>query len=355
MSTHGRFKNPLQAALAGVNDLFAQQPLAERLTDDLRLDGRRVLVTGASSGLGYAAATQLAQRGATVLMVARSGVPERAEEVKRVAGHDRVEMFKADLSDLAQVHALADWLRTRGPLDVVIENAGMASPRAQATPQGLEAMFVTNYLAKFVLIDRLLRDGTLPNRTYRDRAFPDEAHGRSTASSAPMAAGRARVIVVSSDSHQGASAIDWEDFGRLKPFGVNGAINNYSYFKLILNTWAVELSRRLSEDENIDVSVHVMCPGPVNTNIIREAPWALRGLLKVIFTFFFRSPEAAARPVVLMAADDEFGASTQQYLHMFRSKQMDPKCYDPVEGRRLWERSEALVASVESRERRLAG
>ena len=325
MTSHGRFKNPVQATLAGVNDLFRTQPLAEKLTDDVRLDGKTVFVTGASSGLGYAVAMQAAQRGARVLMVARSGVPERADEIKKAAGHDRVEMFKADLSDLDQVHAVADWLKSRGPLDVVVENAGMASPRATPTPQGLEAMFVTNYVSKFVLVNRLLRDETLR----RDGKAPP------------------RIIIVSSDSHQGASAIDWEGFGQLKPFGVNGAINNYSYFKLVLNTWAVELSRRLAPDDRIDVSVNVMCPGPVNTNIIREAPWALRGLLKAIFTLFFRSPEVAARPVVYMAAHDDFAGSTCRYLHMFREKDMDPKCYDLEAGRQLWTRSEALVAAVE--------
>ena len=316
--THGRFQNPLQAALAGVNDLFRKQPLADKLTDDVRLDGKTVFVTGASSGLGYAVARQAAERGARVLMVARSGVPERAEAIKADTGNPNVEMFQADLSDLAQVHRLADWLRTRGSLDVVIENAGMASPRAIETPQGLEAMFVTNYLSKFVLIDRLIADGTIP----------------SGASSA-----RSRVIIVSSDSHQGASSIDWGTFGQLQPFGVNGAINNYSYFKLILNTWGVELSKRLAPD----VLVHVMCPGPVNTNIIREAPWALRGALKMIFALFFRSPDVAAKPVIYMAAHDDFAKETGRYLHMFRPKKMDPKCYDPTEGQRLWERSVQVV------------
>ena len=237
-------------------------------------------------------------------------------------------MFKADLSDLDQVHAVADWLGERGPLDVVVENAGMASPRATPTPQGLEAMFVTNYLSKFVLLNRLLEDGTIRNQVY----------ARNPAEGRPP-----RIIVVSSDSHQGASAIDWAEFGQLKPFGINGAINNYSYFKLILNTWSVELSRRLTQEGRVDVPVHVMCPGPVNTNIIREAPWALRGLLKGIFTLFFRSPEKAAGPVVLMAAHDDFANSTGRYLHMFKSKKMDTKCYDADEGRRLWERSVDLV------------
>ncbi len=329
--SHGRFDNPLQAALAGVNDLYRSQPLAAKLTDDLRLDGRTVFITGASSGLGFAAAMDFAARGARVLMVARSGVPERAAAIRDATGNGDVEMMQADLSDLEQVHRVADWLTDRGPLDVVVENAGMASPRATPTPQGLEAMFVTNYLSKFVLIDRLLSDGTIPNSV---------VHG------GPTSAPKPRIVVVSSDSHQGASAIDWDEFGVLKPFGVNGAINNYSYFKLILNTWAVELSRRLAPDDRVDVFVHVMCPGPVNTNIIREAPWMLRGMLKAIFTVFFRSPIVAARPLVYIAGHDDFAHETGRYLHMFRPKRMDPKCYDRTEGQRLWKRSQALVAGV---------
>ena len=326
--TKGRFDNPVQAALTGLKDLFGRQALAARLTDDVRLDGRTCLITGASSGLGLAVAAQLAERGGRVLMACRSGVPDKGEWVKRRAGHSDVEMLQVDLSDLAQVHRLADTLRDRGErLDVVVENAGVASPRARRTPQGLEAMFVTNFLAKFLLMQRLLQDGTL-----RNQAFAGQPPG-------PVG----RVIVISSDSHQGASAIDWEDFGRYREFGVNGAINNYSYFKLILNTWATELSRRLNTTEAVDVSVNVMCPGPVDTNIVRDAPLLLRGFLRGVFKVFFRTPEVAARPVIYLSAHEDLEATTNRYLHMFNPKRMDPKCYDAEAGATLWARSEALL------------
>lgn len=328
---HGRFSNPVEAALTGLKDLFGRQALAERLTDDLRLEGQTCLVTGASSGLGLAVATQLAQRGARVLMACRSGVPERGLEVQAASGNPAVEMLQVDLSDLAQVHRLADTLRDRGErIDVVVENAGVASPRARRSPQGLEAMFVTNYVAKFLLLQRLLCDGTI-----RNQAFAGQPAG-------PVA----RIIVVSSDSHQGASAIDWADFGRYREFGVNGAIHNYSYFKLVLNTWATELSRRLNPDGALDVSVNVMCPGPVDTNIVRDAPALLRGFLRGVFKVFFRSPEVAARPVIYMAASPDLAGDTNRYLHMFNPKRMDPKCYDPAAGAELWARTEALLASV---------
>ena len=112
--SHGRFQNPVQASLAGIKDVFGRQELEERLTDELRLDERTCLVTGASSGLGFSIATQLALRGARVLTVSRSGVPEKGEEIVRLSGSDKVEMFQTDLSDLKQVHQLADTLAERG-------------------------------------------------------------------------------------------------------------------------------------------------------------------------------------------------------------------------------------------------
>jgi len=326
--SHGRFKNPLEAAMTGLRDRFGPQILASRLTPALRLDGRTCLVTGASTGLGFAIATQLAQRGARVLMVSRSRIPEAGDEVRRACGHDRVEQLRVDLSDLRQIHALADALRDRGErIDVVIDNAGIATPRARRTAQGLDAMFVTNYLGKVLLANRLLRDGTVPNATFAGNA------GSVTP----------RILYVSSDSHRGASAIDWEELGTYYEHGLNKGIHNYSYFKLVLNTFAVELSRRLTGPGRIDVAVHVLCPGPVDTEIVRDAPLPLRVALRGMFKLFFRKPEVAAGPAVYMAADPGYGGRTGQYLHMWNPKRMDAKCYDEAAGRRLWERSAGIL------------
>jgi NAD(P)-dependent dehydrogenase (short-subunit alcohol dehydrogenase family) len=340
VATHGRFGTPLQATLTGIKDLFGRQALEGELTDDMRLDGQCCLVTGASSGLGFAIAVQLAQRGGKVIMVSRSGIPDKGDEVRRLSGSDDVEQIRCDLSDLDDVHRLADRLRDRGErIDLVVENAGVASPRAQRTPQGLEAMFVTNYLSKFLLLNRLLRDGTIENTTFGPKP-------RAVDTPTP------RIVFISSDSHQGASAIDWSEFGDYRPFDVNKAINNYSYFKLVLNTFAAELSRRLADGgsteaaEGPDVAVHAMCPGPVDTNIIRSAPFGLRQVMKVVFKIFFRAPDVAARPSVFMCVAPRFGRQTGQYLHMFNEKKMDPKTYDRDEGERLWERSVALLAKA---------
>ena len=146
-----------------------------------------------------------------------------------------------------------------------------------------------------------------------------------------------RILFVSSDSHRGASAIDWAEFGSYYDYGVNKGINNYSYFKLVLNTFASELARRLAPGGQIDVPVHVMCPGPVDSDIARDAPAALRIFLKLLFKVAFRAPDVAARPAVYACVSPEFERETNRYLHMFNPKRMDEKCYDEAAGERLWE------------------
>jgi hypothetical protein len=116
----------------------------------------------------------------------------------------------------------------------------------------------------------------------------------------------------------------------------------------VLNTFASELARRLAPADRIDVRVHVMCPGPVNSDIVRDAPLVLRAFLKLLFAVVFRDPEVAARPAVYACVSPDFERQTNRYLHMFNPKRMDEKCYDAAAGERLWERSIELLRSVDA-------
>ena len=157
-----------------------------------------------------------------------------------------------------------------------------------------------------------------------------------------------RIIFISSDSHRGSSGIDYSEFGRYFKYGVSKAISNYSYFKLVLNTFATELSRRLNK-EGVVAQVNCICPGPVNTNIIRETPFLIRILLRGIFYIIFRSPMKAARPVIYLACSDDYLNKTNHYLHMFIPKRMDEKVYDKKEGRQLWEESAKLWKQLDEK------
>ena len=322
----GRFTNPVVASLAGVRDFFAKQKLADRFSEDDRADGLCVLVTGANSGLGFALAVEFARRGARVIMAGRSRIPGAGEEVKSLSGSALVEMRYLDLSDIPSIHALVESLvRDRVKIDICLLNAAVALPGSRRTASGQDEMFLVNYLSDVILTRLLIEKSVIMPRM----------HGIPP-----------RMIFISSDSHQGASRIDYSEFGRYFEYGVSKGISNYSYFKLVLNTYATELSRRVNE-HSIVLSVHAICPGPVHSNIVREAPWLLRMILKGIFRVIFKSPAKAARPVVYMALSKDYEGRTNEYLHMFNPKKMDPKGYDPDEGRKLWKRTMELLKEID--------
>lgn len=314
---HGRFDNPVVAALHGIYDLFRKQDLADRLSEQDRFDGKRVVVTGANSGLGYAMAVEVARRGGEVIMACRRDLPEILSKAKQESGSDNIEMRYLDLGKLESLYAFADTLISESKqVDVLIMNAAVALPKSRKTAIGLEEMFLVNYLANFVLANLMTAKKVM----------------RLGAAQAP------RMIFISSDSHQGSSEIDYSEFGRYVEYGVSKGIGYYSYYKLVTNTMMVELSRRINKHGH-QMGVNVICPGPVNTEIAKEAPPWLHRLLKGIFWVFFRAPKVAALPVVYMAVSDDYRERSEEYQHMFNEKKMDAKCYDPAAGARLWEES----------------
>lgn len=330
MSTKGRFSNPFTAVLTGVYELLRKKETVRPLRPSDRFDGQTVLVTGANSGLGFGIAELLAQRGAHIIMACRGDIPAAADRLRTRYPGVSVEMRFVDLKDFDSIRAFVQGVKSDGVVvDIFIDNAGVTPARARKTPAGLDEMFMVNYLAKFTLAQALLDAGIIPNRTRAGNARPGKTP---------------RMIYISSDSHQNASAIDFDTFGVFEDYGgPNRGVSLYSYNKLVLNTFVVELSRRLQAGGNVDVAVNAICPGPVNSNIIRDAPPVVKAILKLVFTLFFKKPVVAAEPVIYMAAAPEMEGITGSYLHMNRPKRMDEKVYDPAAGRMLWEQSEALV------------
>jgi len=323
--SHGRFDNPVVAALAGFWDLFRKQEFSERLTENDRFDGRTCLVTGANSGLGFALAVEMARRGAHVIMAGRSAIPAAGEKAKKLSGSPNVEMRYLDLSKIDTIHAFCDGLVKDGiHLDAAILNAGVALPKARKTPSSLEEMFLVNYLSNVMLTTLMLNKGIISRTTDP----------------------KARITFISSDSHQGSSYIDYDEFGKYYDYGPSKGIANYSYFKLILNTFATELSRRVNRNE-VKAGINVICPGPVHSNIIKEAPFFLRVTLGAIFKIIFRSPAKAALPVVYLTISPDYEGKTNVYHHMFKVKKMDPKIYEEKEGIKLWEESFKLWNAVD--------
>ncbi|MCZ6807475.1 MAG: SDR family NAD(P)-dependent oxidoreductase [Deltaproteobacteria bacterium] len=323
--------NPFTAVLSGLLDQRSKEARVTPIPPHVRLDGRTCLVTGANSGLGKGIAIRLAKRGAHVIMACRSGIPEAGEDVKRESGSDKVEMIQVDLSDFESIDRFCDELRNRNvTLDATVFNAGVVPVTSRKNKHGLELMFAVNYLAKFVVLNRLLRDGVISNAVYGNNSRADDPP---------------RVIFVSSETHRSSIPIDFDHFGEPIEYGISDGVKHYGLSKLHLTTYFQELSRRLNPQGNAnpDVCVHALCPGAVNSNMAREAPTWMKPILKPVMALFFQSPEKASIPVDYLVVSEEMGTKTGAYMHMMRVKESSEASMDPDKGALLWSKTEELL------------
>lgn len=321
----GNFISAIRAAIRDLRGGDGESVKLDPVSEAVRLDGKTCLVTGASSGLGKAAAVELARRGGNMILACRPGHPDVHKEIVRLSGSDTVEIQEVELADLTSVQRFCNRLAERGTrLDIAVMNAGLMTRTGRKSAQGFEMMFAVHFLANRLLIERWTRDGVLR---------PGSQHG-----AAP------RIVFISSESHRSSHGIDFGNPGAFIEFGMKDCMKYYGLSKLALCTYASELSRRLNPAETTEYAVHSMCPGGVSTNIARDAPSWLKPLVVPVLRRFFQSPEEAVRPVVWLCCAELAGNESGLYLHMMRRRTVSPQACDPENGAKLWQASESLLA-----------
>ncbi len=348
-----RYDSTATAIVTGIIDLFRKKESVEPVSSDERLDGLVCLVTGSNSGLGRATAIEAAKRGATVIMACRSGIPDAGEEVRRKSGNGNVSMVRLDLGDFDSIHRCCDELQESGiHIDRAVMNAGVVRAKAYKTEQGFEQMFGINYLGNFVFVTELLKRGIIPNSTWAENGEQNKTP---------------RIVFVSSETHRSAPPINIESLGSFVEYTMKESVRRYGYTKLLLTTFAWELMRRFSSDaasstspsdasphagelatgdDTVDVAVHALCPGAVNTNIARDIPKFLHPIIKLFFLIFFKSPKKASRPVLYLACSRAIEGKSGIYLHMMSPKEPSPQAGDPEIGKKLWRKTEALIKTA---------
>ncbi len=279
--------------------------------------GRRAIVTGANGGLGYQVCLELARRGASVVLAARSA--EKGEEALRRLRAEvpsaQAELRSLDLADLASVRAFADGVDE--PVDLLVNNAGVMAGPKRTTADGFELQLGTNHLGHFALTGLLL--------------------GRLLASEAP------RVVVVSSNAHKmGKMRFDDLQFER-RPYGRWQA---YFQSKLANLLFTAELQRRLTVAgaPTIAVAAH---PGGSSTDLGTEGSGLTNRLMRAVVEPLTQSVAVGALPMLrALTAGGVRGGEFQgpRYLAVGHPRRETPSraARREQDARRLWDVSAAL-------------
>jgi NAD(P)-dependent dehydrogenase (short-subunit alcohol dehydrogenase family) len=266
--------------------------------------GKTVLVTGATDGLGRHVARELAAEGATVLLHGRSRERLEAvlEDVRTQAGGVEARSYLADLSSLAAVRGLAESiLADEGRLDVLVNNAGIASRERRVSEDGVELTFAVNYLSHFLLTGLLM---------------PLLRH------SAP-----ARIVNVSS---VGQNPIDFSDPMLEREYD---AMRAYSQSKLAQIMFTFEVAER---ERNAGVSVNALHPASLmDTKMVHES-----------FGYTMSTVEEGAEAVIRLAVSPEVDGVTGAYFDGTSEARVDRQAYDPQARERLWTLSEQLCGRL---------
>jgi NAD(P)-dependent dehydrogenase (short-subunit alcohol dehydrogenase family) len=277
---------------------------------------KRVLITGATRGIGLAGAEALARRGAHVTIVARDDA-RGAEAVRRIegAGGSKVDVLHADLSSQESVRALArDALERYPHIEVLVNNAGALFATRGLTVDGIEQTWALNHLAPFLLTTLLL-----------DRIK----------ASAP-----ARIITTTSDAHKG-KLIPFDDLIAERSYRGRG-YTRYGESKLANILFTLDLARRL---DGTGVTAYCFHPGLVASGFNRNNG-ALMSAAMAIIAPFSRSPRKGAQTLVLLAdSPDVSKQSGGYYLNRERGVPSRP-AQDPELARRLWDVSEEQVRAT---------
>jgi NAD(P)-dependent dehydrogenase (short-subunit alcohol dehydrogenase family) len=278
------------------------------------LSGKVCLITGATSGIGRAAAEAIAACGPLLYLVGRdpARAARTADEIATATGNDKIEILIGDLAVQHDVHRVAgEFLATRRPLHVLFNNAGVVMLKREETTDGFETTFAVNHLAYFLLTVLLL-----------DRLRE----------SAP-----ARIVNTASGAHAySGGPLDFDDLQSRKRYA---SMKVYAKSKLANILFTRELARRL---EGSGVTANCFHPGFVGSNLAVNNGALARVVMTALRPFARSNEKGAETGIHLCTSPDVEGMSGQYF---YNKKPAWPKSYaqSDEDAARLWQESAKMT------------
>ncbi len=282
------------------------------MSDIQLMQGKIVLITGATDGIGKETAKRLASMGGEIVIAGRN--QEKAEnvveEIKSFSGNKMISFLLADLSSQTQIRQLAEDFQSKFKrLDVLINNAGSIFLRRKLSVDGIEMTFAVNHINYF-LLSNLLLDMVKKNTP-------------------------SRIVNTSSGSHL-RGEINFDDINLSKKYFFQRA---YSQSKLANVMFTIELARRLAGS---GVTVNCFHPGFVKTNMAVTDNKVMRFFKPLVFRTGIPVEEGAETAIFLASSPDVDGVSGK-YFYKKKEREISPKAKDIEAQKRLWDASEKLL------------
>jgi NAD(P)-dependent dehydrogenase (short-subunit alcohol dehydrogenase family) len=270
-----------------------------------------VVITGATSGIGYLTARKYAAQGANLLCINRNQKKSEAlrQEIENEFGV-KCDYKLADLSSLKEIHAVAEeLLKLSTPIDVLIHNAGVYLTQRELTSDGLEKVFAVHYLSSFII-----------NYVLMDKLKSQE---------------KARIILVNSEGHRFAV---WG----VKLDDLNWENRRYSGLKSYGSAKTAQLLSMLIFKEhfqNSGVTMNAMHPGAVKTETGQENGPVYRWFKKHFFDKTLKSAELSAEALYYLGVAEELDTVTGKFFNLTEDEEPTPPALDKEVAYQLWEKS----------------
>ena len=285
------------------------------------MQGKVVVVTGGTSGIGEVAAVELAKKGARIVLVARN--PARAEstlqKLRQANPAVQPTVHFGELSLLTDMQRVAaDIAKAEARIDVLVNNAGALFNTRRVTADGLEMTFAVNHMGYFVITQGLL---------HRLKATPG-----------------ARIVCTSSGAHRGGR-VDFADLQSTRGFF---GFRVYATSKLENILFTRELARRL---QGTGVTVNCLHPGFVASRFADHSGGVMAALTGIGKSLFAISPAQGAKTIVYLASSPDVAAISGEYFYKSKVAPVVAAARNDDGARRLWEESERILAGAQLEKR----